>query len=461
MPSDEILLAKNITYTDALSILKNKNLTDAQINSVIWGVLGETTGKSQRRFSYKVTFESTAPECVAAFVRSFAHVDWIDGESIVQAEENSIEEGFNRRFHKIEADLDALDADVRKVFDCTGKMRAEIADRLEEIKLELNRINADVHEKCQPVATVPTRPIDPGYNYPPMPGPGYPLPGSPFPIPLPTPIPQPGPGIGGGGNPRPWYEGGSIVDILKGIDRNVYSGGSLIRMTGDPTRGTVAGMPARRLDVRDMNGETYEVWSTPAGLMMTPLVETSPESASDRTWSNPRVEAVGALSGWVATKSREVTVAFGGRPFTVDALRDRFGDQKLEGGFTLADALETLPPSLEIARPEAVVDAFAERAGRDMVRDGLVAETLVANVGINSDVAGVDETPITEVKGIPKESRKALNAAGVRTLGEFNAIGPQRTVALLNNANITVDLGEAGRWAGEAKAISALGRSLR
>jgi len=52
MPSDEILLAKNITYTDALSILKNKNLTDAQINSVIWGVLGETTGKSQRRFSY-------------------------------------------------------------------------------------------------------------------------------------------------------------------------------------------------------------------------------------------------------------------------------------------------------------------------------------------------------------------------------------------------------------------------
>lgn len=48
------------------------------------------------------------------FERTCIHRDWVDGEDIVQAGSSPNDEGFNARFHKIEADLDALGGYVNR-----------------------------------------------------------------------------------------------------------------------------------------------------------------------------------------------------------------------------------------------------------------------------------------------------------------------------------------------------------
>src|SRR5258707_863703 len=66
----------------------------------------------RRVFDYATAFPATEAECLPHFARSFQHVDWIDGESVVQAGQTVGEDGFNARLHRIEADFDALGDDV-------------------------------------------------------------------------------------------------------------------------------------------------------------------------------------------------------------------------------------------------------------------------------------------------------------------------------------------------------------
>ena len=91
-------------------------------------------GAGQRTFKYGADFAAVAAACAPAFARSFRHVDWIDGESVVQAQTSTGEDGFNMRFHRIENDLDALGRDISKVFACVAEMRSALHDRLDELK---------------------------------------------------------------------------------------------------------------------------------------------------------------------------------------------------------------------------------------------------------------------------------------------------------------------------------------
>jgi predicted flap endonuclease-1-like 5' DNA nuclease len=110
----------------------------------IW--VGEAV-KRGRRFGYSQDFPAKDADCEPApFKRSFEHKDWVDGESIVQAQESPSEKGFNDRFHKIEHDLDALGSLAAKAFTCQAEMRAGLAEALSQIAAELNRLNADVTE---------------------------------------------------------------------------------------------------------------------------------------------------------------------------------------------------------------------------------------------------------------------------------------------------------------------------
>jgi hypothetical protein len=111
--------------------------------------LSAQAGDERHVFSYAKPLSASLPACAPTFARSFAHVDWIDGESVVQAGETSVEDGFNKRFHAIEADLDALGTDVAKTFQCVAELRASLRDLLEEVRSELNRLNADVFECCK------------------------------------------------------------------------------------------------------------------------------------------------------------------------------------------------------------------------------------------------------------------------------------------------------------------------
>jgi hypothetical protein len=113
-------------------------------------------GKTKRVFNYKQAFPATDADCAAAFTRSFVHADWVDGESVVQAEQTAGEDGFNVRFHRIENDLDGLRADVVRAFTCLAEARASLRALLDEIRVEINKINTDVFECCG--STTPTGP---------------------------------------------------------------------------------------------------------------------------------------------------------------------------------------------------------------------------------------------------------------------------------------------------------------
>jgi hypothetical protein len=129
---------------------------------IIGGWLVENGTRVARKFAYKATFAKTEPACAPTFVRTSAHVDWKDGQDLVQAEQTATEDGFNIRFHRIEADLDALNTDTKALFNCLASLRSNVADRLDDIRIELNLVNADIarlQECCD--GHEPTYTIDP------------------------------------------------------------------------------------------------------------------------------------------------------------------------------------------------------------------------------------------------------------------------------------------------------------
>jgi hypothetical protein len=104
-------------------------------------------------FDFNTPFSQTDPNLVPRFTRSFEHDDWIDGESIVQAEQTPTEEGFNSRFRKIIADLDALADDSRRALLSTAAMRASLFAIIGELEKELSRLGAPTEDWRTPMLT--------------------------------------------------------------------------------------------------------------------------------------------------------------------------------------------------------------------------------------------------------------------------------------------------------------------
>ena len=68
--------------------------------------------------------------------------------------------GINERFHKIEADLDALGDNVRRAFICVETLRAQLSICLNEIVTVLNAKDKDNKEKEQSKDTKDTKDND-------------------------------------------------------------------------------------------------------------------------------------------------------------------------------------------------------------------------------------------------------------------------------------------------------------
>ena len=125
--------------------LQQSGVSEVDAGLLVSGWIYQNFGNVQRTFAYAVPFDAVDINCAAAtFTRSFHHSDWVDGESVVQAQETTGEDGFNLRFHRIEGDIDGLAAEVAKLYACVAAMRSQLHDRLDELKAEINRIDGDV-----------------------------------------------------------------------------------------------------------------------------------------------------------------------------------------------------------------------------------------------------------------------------------------------------------------------------
>jgi hypothetical protein len=162
------LILQGMKVEDVYTSITKTGVSEAEAATIIGSWIYENVGRSKRTFNFLTAFPATEDDCQPTFARSFQHTDWIDGESVVQAEETVGEDGFNVRFHHIEDDLDGVSADVARLFTCMAEMRKDLRTLLDEIRAELNRLNADVFACCdRRRVTVPQRDItlDPAYDF--------------------------------------------------------------------------------------------------------------------------------------------------------------------------------------------------------------------------------------------------------------------------------------------------------
>jgi hypothetical protein len=148
MPIINKLEIDGLSVEEVFDQIVNRGIPKADASVLVSSWIFENLGKSKRVFNYATDFPAVDPACIASFVRTFLHTDWVDGESVVQAEQTTGEEGFNARFHKIEADLDAIGRDAAKALACLASMRQNLRALLDEIRAELNRINSDLNSCC-------------------------------------------------------------------------------------------------------------------------------------------------------------------------------------------------------------------------------------------------------------------------------------------------------------------------
>ena len=115
--------------------------TDAAILVGDWII--KTFGQGERHFAYTHPVPAT-DDCANTFQQQFQHQDWVDGVSVVQAGKSPGEDGFNDRMHRIQDDIAALSDEITKAVACIGELRQQVAAALDEVRVELNRLDHDV-----------------------------------------------------------------------------------------------------------------------------------------------------------------------------------------------------------------------------------------------------------------------------------------------------------------------------
>jgi hypothetical protein len=453
--------------------LDTYNLTDAQKGVLATSIVLQQIGSAKRTFSYSHPLAAADNSCAPVFARSFVHADWQDGEDVVSAEGSNGDEGFNTRFHKIEADLDALSTDTAKTFECMAELRSDLATLLEEVRLELNRINTDIH-KLKPSTggdvTLPPVTFPGDVFFPPI---------SVHPRPPITPVNPWGPVINPGNidpgfsvnpnitpyiyrvNPGSFY-GSSLYGGLYDTPASnpaaggVGSPGTVWTSREDATVGIIAGMRATRVNEGMFNGQRVELWNTPFGTVLTPVAAagTAPQGYVD-----PRLEMTGRVGAWSAANADAVTNAFGGGAFTKADLERKFGDVDIGGGVRLKDALKGLDAGTSFADLGALIDDIASVQATAIIDAGAATVASIGSVGLQIGAAGPEAAAVEAFAAASPDERAALAAAGIQTVSQLAAANPVKVAQVLTTTAGSADGGRvaAGRLQSIALAVGRLG----
>lgn len=455
-----IQLTETNSLDDILMRAEALNMDNAQTLDFVRGAIDVVRTTSKRVFGYTDPLNAEDNNCVSKFSRSFKHEDWIDGESVVQAEHTSLEDGFNTRFHKIENDLDALSEELTRAFSCVAEQRQEVAALLLEVKAELNRINSDIHACCD--KDTPTVPFFPGPTtgyWPPYTS-GQPWVSDPprgWDIPL------------GGNRPgtlspsAPWSPVSDPFDhYLDQINNGGMfrgSGAQILRSATDPSRAVVAGMQARLIEESAFNGNDVEVWSTNVGLILTPVTSTE-TSAQPANWSHPSLDTTARFAEWSARNTDKVRAKLG-TSFTSGEFIDAFGGEKLEGGLQISTLMEKLPSDIGVKRVQDLTGALAEMAGKAVAREGLAAEAVIGSVGLNIGNTELKDTPASSFKLLPSQNSENLRKVGIKSIADLSTAKPESIVRAMKLSNVNISDVEAAGISARAATLIAVDSAAR
>lgn len=453
--------------------LDKYSLTDAQKGILATSIVLEQIGSAKRTFSYSHPLAPADNDCKPVFARGFVHADWQDGEDVVSAEGSNGDEGFNARFHKIEADLDALSADSAKAFHCMAELRAELATLLEEIRLELNRINTDL-KKLKPSTgggvTLPPVVFPGEVFFPPIkvdPRPPIVNPLGPFINPGNI---DPGLAINPGINPFVNPFNPYVLPVNPGTFYGGYYGtpttnpaaggldgpGTVWTSREDATVGIIAGMRATRITEGVFNGQKVEIWSTPVGTVLT---QVSPTTETPAGYLDPRLEMTGRVSAWAVANEQAVKTKFGNNAFTKGELEREFGDADIGGGVKLREALKGVDAATSFADVGALVGTVASTQATAIIDAGAATVAGLGSVGINVGAEGPNSATVELFSAATPAERVALAAAGIRTVGQLAEANPARVAEALTATAGSADAGRlaAGRLRGIALTVGKLG----
>jgi hypothetical protein len=361
-------VVKGTNVNGLFDYLRDAGVAEETAGLVVSEWLAENLGKRRRSFQFRTDFPETVEACQAAFARSFVHTDWVDGESVVHAGETPTEAGFNKRFHALEVDLDAVKGDLVRAYACLAEMRRTLRALLNELVTEINTINGLLGE------TQPTPPIN--------------------------------------------------------------------TFPGNVNQGAFAGAVT-------FAGKEMLLWNTNQGLFMLPK---TPEPVPD--FRNPRFNSAGVLQGKFLEKPA-IAETFP-EQVAVKDLVEKFGNEVLADGRTVADVVDILPPDFVAPNLGELVNQVAEREAGAIRTDIGATEAIKNNLGIGFERETVATAPVENATFVPPAATEALKDAGVVDIQKLAGADPVEVHRRLADAGVTVAPGEVARWQGIAKTLTRL-----
>lgn len=144
--STQGLMISGVSATTLQKALKHEGHTDFQIAGVLGAILAGVSYAQPTAFRFGTPVEASDPSCAVTYRRTFAHDDWADGRSRVQAGTTPDELGFNARFHELERELDAVADQFGGLGRCVAGLRGDLYGVVRELETILSDLRRQVAE---------------------------------------------------------------------------------------------------------------------------------------------------------------------------------------------------------------------------------------------------------------------------------------------------------------------------
>ncbi|MEJ8560054.1 hypothetical protein QTO30_01550 [Yoonia sp. GPGPB17] len=209
-----------------------------------------------------------------------------------------------------------------------------------------------------------------------------------------------------------------------------------------------------RLSNAEFNGDSVEVWSTPAGMFLTPI---SKVEDAETGYIDPRVELGGRFNTWVIENADLLEETFDNQGFSAAELEAKFGSQSIGAGLRVTEALKGFSGGTRFDSPKDLAGRFSERQAERIIASGASIAVKIGAMGLITDDAQIDDAKLETFSAIPPKARDVLTDRGIGTLGALEDASPKEVSVMLERAGLPTRIDEITNWQGMARVVSGLG----
>ncbi|MBQ0901079.1 hypothetical protein [Micromonospora sp. U21] len=192
------------------------------------------------------------------------------------------------------------------------------------------------------------------------------------------------------------------------------------------------------------------IWQTKAGTIVLPAVETLGVDVV----AGPKLKGAAQLDRYTA-EHEDVRQRFP-REVKLSEFIRVFGEDELADGRLVRDVLKVLPAETAYPSVDAMLAEVSEREAV-IVRTTVGAQAAVAAaLGIETELENVGDADIAMLTGVPTKARAALARSGISTLGKLAEAPAEQVLAIMKEAQVRADVGDAAEWTGYARTLSKL-----